>query len=200
VARGGRAVGLSETGDSKLQPRRGFNPDAVAVSGDLTQRCTDSEFVRAREFLDSIRRIARTIVVPGNHDIRWLAAGPDTSIRAHNFKYSRYFWHISKELNPSLELPGAVIAGLNTAHGLSRESLTHWLRDLGVIGYVKKKDLGKIEAAFERAAPDATRIVMTHHNPVKGPISGRHGLAHAQEALDAFGKLGVELVLCGHDH
>src|SRR3712207_8916085 len=44
---------------------------------------------------------------------------------AHEFKYSRYHKYISPELNPSLKVPGAVIAGCNTAHGISRRSEEH---------------------------------------------------------------------------
>src|SRR5215216_5685185 len=49
-------------------------PDAAAISGDLTQRCANSEFVRARAYLDDIRKAAPVIVIPGNHDVRWLGA------------------------------------------------------------------------------------------------------------------------------
>jgi 3',5'-cyclic AMP phosphodiesterase CpdA len=41
---------------------------------------------------------------------------------------------------------------------------------------------------------------MIHHNPIRGELSGRHGLANTEQALHAFADLGAELVLCGHDH
>jgi 3',5'-cyclic AMP phosphodiesterase CpdA len=184
-----------------------LTPDAVAVSGDLTQRCTASEFVKARRYLDDIRKTAPVIVIPGNHDIRWIGAVARNlgvwGKTAHGFKYSKYTRYISEELNPSLEVPGdpgAVIAGCNTAHGISRGSLTRRFRDLGVIGHVNQRDLRKVEEAFSHAAPDAARIVMIHHNPIRGEITGRHGLANTKQALNAFVDLGTELVLCGHDH
>ncbi|MDQ3913499.1 MAG: metallophosphoesterase [Actinomycetota bacterium] len=178
-------------------------PDAVAISGDLTQRCTNSEFVRARAYLDSIRQTAPVIVIPGNHDIRWIGAVArnfNFGEAAHNFKYSRYVRYISPELNPSLEVPGAVIAGCNTAHGISRGSLTRRFRDLGVIGHVNERDLQKVQETFMKAAPDAARVVMIHHNPIEGELSGRHGLVNTKQALRAFESLGAELILCGHDH
>lgn len=184
-----------------------LGPDGVAVSGDLTQRCTNREFRMARGYLDSIGEIAPFVVIPGNHDIRWLGAvarnlGFAGLLRkhAHDFKYSRYTRHISEELSPSLEVPGAVIAGLNTAHGITRGSLTRRFRDLGVIGHVRKSDIENVRMAFEGADPDAARIVMIHHNPIKGATSGRHGLANTEQALHAFANLGAELILCGHDH
>ena len=185
----------------------GVGPDAVAISGDLTQRCSNREFAKARAYLDSLGEIAPCLVIPGNHDIRWLGAvarnlGVAGLLReqAHNFKYSRYRRYISEDLSPSLEVPGAVIAGLNTAHGISRGSLTKRFRDLGVIGHVKHADIERVKAAFEAADPAAARIVMIHHNPIRGELSGRHGLANTEQALHAFSDLGTELVLCGHDH
>ena len=179
-------------------------PDAVAISGDLTQRCATSEFVRARAYLDDIRKAAPVIVIPGNHDIRSLGAVARNfgllSKQAHEFKYSRYTRYISSELNPSLEVPGAVIAGCNTSHGISRGSLTRRVKDLGVIGHVKHRDLAKAEEAFAAADPNAARVVMIHHNPIRGEESGRHGLANTKQALSSFASLGAELVLCGHDH
>ena len=178
-------------------------PDAVAVSGDLTQRCTTSEFIKARAYLDEIRKTAPVIVIPGNHDIRWIGAVArnfNFGQTAHDFKYSKYARHISPDLNPALEVPGAVIAGCNTAHGISRGSLTRRFRDLGVIGHVNKRDLQKVEKAFENADPEAARVVMIHHNPIRGAASGRHGLANTKQALSAFAALGAEVILCGHDH
>jgi 3',5'-cyclic AMP phosphodiesterase CpdA len=182
-----------------------IEPDAVAISGDLTQRCTKKEFVRAREYLNKIGKVAPYVVIPGNHDVRWLGAvarnmGGLFRQQAHNFKYSRYVRYISDELSPSLEVQGAVIAGLNTAHGITRGSITRRFRDLGVIGYVKHADIQRAREAFENASPNAARIVMIHHNPIKGELTGRHGLANTEHALHAFASLGTELVLCGHDH
>ncbi len=195
----------------RLDALRGFlegvGPDAIAISGDLTQRCTNGEFAKARAYLDSLGEIAPCLVIPGNHDIRWIGAvarnlGFVGLLReqAHNLKYSRYRRHISEDLSPSLEVPGAVIAGLNTAHGISRGSLTKRFRDLGVIGHVKHADIQRVKAAFEAADPAAARIVMIHHNPIRGELSGRHGLANTEQALHAFADLDTELILCGHDH
>ena len=147
------------------------------------------------------------MVIPGNHDIRWLGAVARNlgfaglfRERAHNFKYSRYLRHISDDLSPSLQIPGAVIAGVNTAHGITRGAITRRFRDLGVIGQVKHADMVRVREAFENSAPNAARIVMIHHNPIRGALSGRHGLANTEQALHAFADLGTELVLCGHDH
>jgi 3',5'-cyclic AMP phosphodiesterase CpdA len=195
----------SERLQSLLELITELEPDAVAISGDLTQRCSKREFEQARRYLDGVGEVAPYIVIPGNHDIRWLGAvwrnmGGLFRKQAHEFKYSRYVKFICKDLTPSLEVPGAVIAGLNTAHGITRGSITKRFRDLGVIGHVKHADIESVREAFESASPDAARIVMIHHNPIRGELSGRHGLANTETALHAFAHLGTELVLCGHDH
>jgi 3',5'-cyclic AMP phosphodiesterase CpdA len=182
-----------------------IRPNAVAVSGDLTQRCSNREFSNARAYLDDLGEIAPYTVVPGNHDIRWLGAvarnlGLAGLFRKQAHKYSRYTKHISDDLSPSLEVPGVVIAGVNTAHGITRGSITRRLRDLGVIGQVRHADVVRVREIFEHAAPDSARIVMMHHNPIRGQLSGRHGLANTEQALHAFADLGTELILCGHDH
>jgi 3',5'-cyclic AMP phosphodiesterase CpdA len=195
----------SERLDSLRELILEIGPDAVAVSGDLTQRCTKTEFAEAREYLDKIGKVAPYVVIPGNHDIRWLGAvtrnmGGLFRQQAHKLKYSRYTRYISENLSPSLEVPGAVIAGLNTAHGITRGSITKRFKDLGVIGYVRPEDIDYVREVFENASPDAARIVMIHHNPIRGELTGRHGLANTEQALHAFAGLGTELVLCGHDH
>ena len=198
---------VSERLDALREFIAGIGPDGIAVSGDLTQRCTNREFFQARAYLESLGKIAPYVVIPGNHDIRWLGAvarnlGFAGLLRrqAHNFKYSRYIKHVSEDLSPSMEVPGAVVAGVNTAHGITRGSITKRFRDLGVIGHVKHADVERVRSAFEKAAPDAARIVMLHHNPIRGELSGRHGLANTEQALHAFSDLGTELILCGHDH
>jgi 3',5'-cyclic AMP phosphodiesterase CpdA len=184
-----------------------IRPGAVAVSGDLTQRCSNREFSNARAYLDTLGEIAPYTVIPGNHDIRWLGAVARNlgfaglfREQAHKFKYSRYVRHFSDDLSPPLEIPGVIIAGVNTAHGITRGSVTRRFRDLGVIGQVKHADMVRVRDVFEHAAPDAARVVMMHHNPIRGELSGRHGLANTEQALHAFADLGTELILCGHDH
>ena len=44
-----------------------LDPDVTVVSGDLTQRARRSEFVAARQFLDTLP--FQRLVVPGNHDV-----------------------------------------------------------------------------------------------------------------------------------
>lgn len=71
--------------------------DYLVITGDLTNRATKAEFERAFEFVSSLLEAcsitaARTIVVPGNHDIDW-----DTTV---------YEWRQKRSVTESMLLPG----------------------------------------------------------------------------------------------
>ena len=172
--------------------------DVVAISGDLTQRSRSGEFQRARAFLRNAERVSRTIVVPGNHDVKWWRAPME--IGSREGMYANYMKYIDPNLEPVLRIPGATFIGLLTAHGVSRHTLTWNLRDIGVIGAVRKSQLERAADEFKRSPPDDWRAIVMHHNPVKGEISQRHGLRNTPRILGAFADLDVDLVLCGHDH
>ena len=172
--------------------------DVTAVSGDLTQRARAGEFQRARAFLKHAERVSKVIVVPGNHDVKWWLSpfrlGDDKNL------LRRYREYISEDIEPVLRLPGATIVGINTCHGVIRETLTWNLRDLSVIGYVRAEQIDRAAREFAQAPRGAARIIVMHHNPVRGELSGRHGLRNTRTVLSAFERLEVDLVCCGHDH
>ena len=172
--------------------------DVVAVSGDLSQRARAGEFLRARAFLREAQRVSRTIVVPGNHDVAWWRA--PLRLGDHRKVYEAYRAYIDQDLEPVLRLPGATFVGLNTAHGVTEKTLTWNLRDLSVIGYLTRRQIEHAAEAFAKAPEPDARIVVMHHNPVKGELSQRHGLKDTRRVLGAFAEIGVDIVLCGHDH
>jgi 3',5'-cyclic AMP phosphodiesterase CpdA len=172
--------------------------DVTAVSGDLTQRARAGEFQRARAFLKHAERVSKVIVVPGNHDVKWWLSpfrlGDDRNL------LRRYREYINDDLEPVLRIPGATIVGINTCHGVIHETLTWNLRDLSVIGYVRAEQIDRAAREFAKAPPEDARIIVMHHNPVRGELSGRHGLRNTRAVLAAFERLEVDLVCCGHDH
>jgi 3',5'-cyclic AMP phosphodiesterase CpdA len=172
--------------------------DVVAISGDFSQRARAGEFQRARAFIKHVEQVSKVIVVPGNHDVAWwhspFGMGNDNNLLR---KYRRY---ISHEIEPVLRVKGATFVGLNTSHGVIRHTLTWSFRDLSVIGYLRDDQLARAADIFSGAPPGDARVIVMHHNPVKGEISQRHGLKNTHRVLGAFSKMGVDLVLCGHDH
>jgi 3',5'-cyclic AMP phosphodiesterase CpdA len=172
--------------------------DVVALSGDLSQRARAGEFQRAAVFLRDTQRSSQTIVVPGNHDVAWWEA--PFGLRDKHLVYQAYREYISKELEPTLRVPGVTLVGLNTSHGVTLRTLTWNLRDLSIIGDINPRQLARAREEFQKSRADDARVIVMHHNPVQGELSRRHGLKHTKQILGAFAAMGVDLVLCGHDH
>jgi 3',5'-cyclic AMP phosphodiesterase CpdA len=172
--------------------------DVVAISGDLTQRARSGEFQRARVFIRHAEQVSKVIVVPGNHDVRWWHA--PFGIGNEEKLLENYRTYISSDPEPALRLPGATFVGINTAHGIARWTLTWNLRQLSVIGTVRREQLERLRTEFAKSPPGDARVVVMHHNPVKGELSQRHGLLDTKRVLGAFADMEVDLVLCGHDH
>lgn len=173
-------------------------PDAIAFSGDLTQRARHGEFQRARVFVETLARVAPTLVVPGNHDVQWWAS--PMSVRGSVPKYVKYRRYFGDDLTPRLEIPGMVMVGVLTAHGIAPGSMTWNLNDMAVKGHLPASEVERIARIFEAAPPDVARVAVMHHNVLRGKISQRMGLAHWKRAHRLLAACGVDLVLCGHDH
>jgi 3',5'-cyclic AMP phosphodiesterase CpdA len=179
-----------------LIPQEQF--DIVAISGDVSQRARAGEFQRAAVFIREARKTSETIVVPGNHDVSWWRA--PFGFRIKGLVYEDYRSYISRELEPVLQHPGVTIVGLNTSHGVTLRTLTWNLRDISIIGDLNPKQLQRTKEEFEKSPAGDARVIVMHHNPVRGELSQRHGLKNTKQVLTAFAEMGVDLVLCGHDH
>src|SRR2546430_13406965 len=90
--------------------------------------------------------------------------------------------------------------GALTSHGVAWGSLTLRLRDLAVKGHLPKREAARVKQVFAAAAPEQARILVLHHNVLRGEISRRMGLARWRRAQRRIVETGAELVLCGHDH
>ena len=172
--------------------------DVVAISGDLSQRARAGEFQRAAVFIRDAGKVSKVITIPGNHDVAWWRA--PLGLRSQARIYQNYRRFIDPNLEPSLHVEGVNFVGINTAQGVTRRTLTWNMRDISIIGDVKKQQLDVARALFEKGKPSDARVIVMHHNPVRGELSGRHGLKNTQKILGAFAEMGVDLVLCGHDH
>ncbi|MDP9206640.1 MAG: metallophosphoesterase [Gemmatimonadota bacterium] len=172
--------------------------EVVVISGDLSQRARSGEFQRAAAFIRDANKVSRVITVPGNHDVKWWRA--PLGIGDKSKVYENYRRFIDRNLEPVLHAPGVTFVGINTAHGVTRRTLTWNLRDISIIGDIHKKQLDKAKELFEKAPARNARVIVMHHNPVRGELSQRHGLKNTQKILGAFAEMGVDLVCCGHDH
>lgn len=172
--------------------------DIVAISGDVSQRARFGEFQRAHVFIRDARRVSKVICVPGNHDVAWWEA--PLGLRSSDRMYEGYRKFISPNLEPVVSVPAVTVIGLNTSHGITLRTITWNMRDLSVIGDLRPSQIEYARAEVARAPVDDVKVILMHHNPVKGELSQRHGLKHTPRILGAFADMGVDVVLCGHDH
>lgn len=172
--------------------------DAIVISGDLSQRTRRKEFERAGHFVRRCEERAPTVVVPGNHDCAWwtsfLGAGDTYAM------FSRYREYIRSDLEPRISIPGATIVGVNSAHGIQSFTLTSRPRDLSVVGAVRGRQWERVRMAFAIAPPTDLKVLVLHHNVLRGNISRRWGLASRAFGIVDASHTGADVVCCGHDH
>jgi 3',5'-cyclic AMP phosphodiesterase CpdA len=178
--------------------------DVVAVSGDLAQRARAGEFQRAAVFLRDLRRPLpgdnrpALITVPGNHDVAWWFA--PLGVGARSKLYAKYQRYISEDLEPVIRVPGATFVGLNTAAGIDWNTITWNPRDLSIAGALRSEQLSRAADRFRSVPAGDARVVVMHHNPMRGELSQRVGLVRSPQVMAAFEKMAIDLILCGHDH
>ncbi len=175
-----------------------LRPDAVAIAGDLTQRARHGEFQRALVFVQQMRTVAPTIVVPGNHDVQWWATPFD--LVGAGPKYEKYRRYFGDDLTPKLVVDGAVFCGALTSYGVATGSMTYNLNDMAVKGHLPASETERIAARFQAEPVELLRVMVMHQNLMRGAISERMGLAHWRRSWRQVIATGVDLVLCGHDH
>ncbi|SNS25625.1 3',5'-cyclic AMP phosphodiesterase CpdA [Granulicella rosea] len=159
-------------------------PDAIVVSGDLTQRAKKGQFRRARAFLDAMPK-APTLVVPGNHDVS--TTNLYERMAHHLRRYKRY---ITNDMQPFIEVGEVVVAGIDTVRVLSTKN-----------GRINRQQTRETCERLTAAGPGKVRIVVTHH-PIDVPLGDdqRTRVARADKAMAEFADCGVDLFLSGHLH
>lgn len=172
--------------------------DAVVVAGDLTQRNFPAQFRQAKHWLDTLRAHVPVFVVPGNHDVAWwwkpVGLGVESPLLAG---YRRW---INNVLEPTLQLPGVTIVGLNSCHGVRTYTLTARARDLSVVGAIRPAQWASAKAAFDAAPAGDIKVLVFHHNLLRGDLSRRWGLVNRADGIGEALATGADLVLNGHDH
>ncbi len=162
---------------------RSARADLVVISGDFTQRATDAQFRSARAFLDAIDQ--RTLCIPGNHDV------PLWNVAARFLTpLDRYRRYISADLSPEYRDEEMIVVGVNTARSLA------WGE-----GRISLAEVERVLTRLAAAAPNATRIVVTHH-PFDLPpgVREKRLVGRARAAMARLAAGGAHLFLSGHLH
>jgi 3',5'-cyclic AMP phosphodiesterase CpdA len=168
------------------------------VAGDLTQRNFRGQFREAKAFLDALRAHAPVLVVPGNHDVAWwwkpFGLGPSWPLLRGYRKW------IAGDVEPQLRLPGVTIVALNSCHGVQPYTLTKRLKDVSIVGVIRPEQWEAARAAFAVAPAGDLKVLVFHHNLLRGDLSRRWGLANRANGIAEALGTGADLVLNGHDH
>lgn len=175
---------VTRVGDALLRVAPTLEPDAIVVTGDITQRATPRQFAEARDFFARMPDVP-LIATPGNHDVPlrvW------ERIRRPHELYRTY---IRDELNHFTHLPGVSIASLDSTaphRFVSR-------------GRLELEQLAQCEDALAPLPPEVVRVVATHHHFLPAPdYAWDRTIPKARRALDRLIALRVDVILGGHLH
>lgn len=169
---------------AELNERR---PDLVIASGDFTMRARRREYIAAHAFLARLR--SPWLAVPGNHDI---ASFKQLTRFFRPFRRYRHF--IAEETEPTFLDEEIGVIGINTVRTWAPE--VNWSH-----GKVTHAQIRESERRLAAMPPSVFKIVVGHHPFMPPPWDEEARLVgRADEALAAFRRHGVGLVLAGHLH
>lgn len=176
---------LPVVAEELLRRSEELQPDAIVVSGDFTQRARRHQFAEAREYLQRLPDVPR-LVIPGNHDVP-LYRIAERFTNPHGL----YREYISDELNPVLQIDGAILVGLDTTSPY--RNITN--------GRIHLWQLDHCDRVLANAPADAARLIVAHHHFAPAPdYLHDWTMPKARRAIDRFVDLGVEMILGGHLH
>jgi 3',5'-cyclic AMP phosphodiesterase CpdA len=158
-------------------------PDAVVITGDLTQRAKPSQFEEARAFLARLP-CRRQLVVPGNHDVPlW---NPLLRVFRPRARFDHY---LTEDPFPTIIDNELAIVGLDTARSLTSN------------GRVSMRQIETILERFRGAPREALRVLACHHPfVVPDAVPAGKRARRSDTALAALVEYEVDLLLTGHRH
>jgi 3',5'-cyclic AMP phosphodiesterase CpdA len=161
-------------------------PDAVVVTGDLTQHARAAEFAAAQAWLAGLR--VPLSVQPGNHDLPWF----DPVARL--FDPYRRFRRLADAVARPLALADVAVIPLKTT---ARAQLRlNWAE-----GRVGRRSLQRALVALAGRHPAKLALIACHHPLVDLPmmqVAGR--TRNGAQALAALAAAGADAILSGHVH
>lgn len=160
-------------------------PDAIAITGDLTMRARHREFAAAVRWITALP-VPVTVEV-GNHDM------PYFNLIERFFAPYKRFRGAESTVEKELNLPGLAIVPLKTA--VRMQPRLNWSK-----GWISRRALTKCLAAID-ALPPGTRALVTAHHPLREVGTAGTALTRGGSgALAELAKRPVVAVLSGHVH
>lgn len=163
------------------------NPDLVIISGDLTQRAKIEEFEAAKVFLQQLPY--PYFIVPGNHDL----SATDIAERFFN-PWEKWQQFVTPNLEPILHTDDYIVVGVNTARAAG--FYFDWSR-----GQISEAQIEFVANTVRSIEEPKLRLVVAHH-PFWLPQQAeyRDVVQNRDQAIDAFQRAGVDIILSGHIH
>ena len=163
-------------------------PDHLAVTGDIANIALPGEFLRGRDWLQSLGSVSDVSFVPGNHDI----------YVGESAAWAKKAWGSYMADDEGLEgFPyirrrgNVALIGVSTGVPSAPFLATGWVGTRQLTALSVLLDELKNENVF--------RVIMLHHPPVT--LSGNHKkLLDAAVLLKVLATHGADLVIHGHDH
>jgi 3',5'-cyclic AMP phosphodiesterase CpdA len=158
-----------------------FEPELIAVTGDVAHRGRRREHERASTFLRGLGR--PLLVIPGNHDIPYTFPARFTSPWA---EFERQ-WETVEPVFRSKDLH---VVGLNSVRPWRHQS-----------GGIRRAQIVHARELLAQAAAGALRVVALHHHLIGAPWRSRKKpVSRRSEVLAGLVDAGAELILAGHIH
>jgi 3',5'-cyclic AMP phosphodiesterase CpdA len=163
--------------------------DHIAITGDLINFSTKSEYLRARAWLEALGPPSEVTAIPGNHDI-YVPASRQWPTEFWG-EYMRGDGSTAAGSFPFLRRRGTVaLIALSSALPTAPFLAT---------GFLGEPQLVRFAAALEETR-GLFRVVLIHHPPT---IAGRLHLRRLIDAVEfrrVLAQKGAELVIHGHNH
>lgn len=161
------------------------HPDLLLLTGDITQRATDRQFMEARRFVDRLHVKAR-LIIPGNHDIPLFDVL--TRLRAPYARYERAFGRVAEIAEHATD--DVLVLALNTTRRYRHKH-----------GEVSARQIERVAERFARAAPGQRRLVAVHQPVAVTRAQDEINLLRGHErAVRRWAEAGADLVIGGHIH
>ena len=154
------------------------NPDLIIAAGDMTTQGYAHEYEDASTFIDELKAITQTHIIPGNHDARNVGL-----LHFEKLIGERKFVHLDK-------IGGFAIIGLDS----SEPDINDGQIGIDQLDWLKKE--------LDKVPSDLCKIVTFHHHLLPIPQTGRERniLLDSGDLLRVFSDYGVDFVLNGHKH
>lgn len=154
------------------------NPDLIIAAGDMTTQGYAHEYEDASVFIDELKAITQTHIIPGNHDARNVGL-----LHFEKLIGERKFVHLDK-------IGGFAIIGLDSSEPDIND------------GQIGVDQLDWLKKELDKVPGDLCKIVTFHHHLLPIPQTGRERniLLDSGDLLRVFCDYGVDFILNGHKH